>query len=85
MEVDGLTLTQKKIRSFLGMILNYQHFIQDCSAKAKPLFSLLSEWSLNKVHRQCGRMKKQVSVIKLSPEHWTSECQTSLHGLMITP
>ncbi len=38
MEADGITPSQKKIRSFLGMILYYQHFIIDCSAKAKTSF-----------------------------------------------
>ena len=40
MEADGQTLCSKKVRSFLGMVLYYQHFIEGCSAKAKPLFNL---------------------------------------------
>ncbi|KAL1278977.1 hypothetical protein QQF64_025650 [Cirrhinus molitorella] len=81
MEGDGITPSPKKIRSFLGMILYYQHFIQDCSAKAKPLFSLLSGQSLNIAHRKCGRMKKTLNIVKLSPEHWTSDCQTAFETL----
>ncbi|CAI5660541.1 unnamed protein product [Oreochromis niloticus] len=61
MESDGVTPSQKKIRSFLGMILYYQHFIPDCSAKAKPLFRLLSGRQANPRGRK-GRMpKKQLS------------------------
>lgn len=37
---DGVTPSQKKIKSFLGMIMYYQQFIQDCSRLAKPLFAL---------------------------------------------
>lgn len=43
MEPDGKTPCQKKIRSFLGMVLYYQHFIEGCSAKAKPLFKLTTQ------------------------------------------
>lgn len=32
-----------KIRFFLSMVLYYQHFIEDCSAKVRPLFRLCSE------------------------------------------
>lgn len=37
---DGITPSQKKIKSFLGMVMYYQQFIQDCSSIAKPLFAL---------------------------------------------
>lgn len=37
---DGITPSQRKIKSFLGMVLYYQRFIQNCSTIAKPLFSL---------------------------------------------
>uniref|UniRef100_H3AAI5 ribonuclease H n=1 Tax=Latimeria chalumnae TaxID=7897 RepID=H3AAI5_LATCH len=40
MKTDGCTPSQRKIRSFLGMVIYYQHFINDCSAIAKPLFNL---------------------------------------------
>ncbi len=33
MESDGVMSSWRKIRSFLGMVLSYQHFIIDCSAK----------------------------------------------------
>lgn len=37
---DGVTPSQKKIKSFLGMVMYYQRFIQNCSGIAKPLFAL---------------------------------------------
>lgn len=40
MEADGQTPFPNKIRSFLGMVLYYQHFIEGCSAKVKPLLQL---------------------------------------------
>lgn len=42
MEQDGVTPSQKCIRSFLGMINYYQHFIPKKSSIARPLFELLS-------------------------------------------
>lgn len=40
MEDDGCTPSVKRIKSFLGMIFYYQHFIPSCSSMAKPLFAL---------------------------------------------
>lgn len=42
MDSDGIAPCHKKIRSW-GMVLYYQHFIERCSAKAKPLFYLISK------------------------------------------
>lgn len=81
METDGVTPSQKEIRSFLGMVLYYQHFIPNCSAKAKPLFTLLSGGSQKKVNRKRICMEKPHAVVKLSPGSWTSECQTSFGTL----
>ena len=41
MEADDLTPSSKRVRSYLGMINYYQHFVASFSAIAKPLFSLL--------------------------------------------
>lgn len=38
MDSDGMAPCQKKIRSFLGMVLYYGHFIETCSAKTKTNF-----------------------------------------------
>ncbi|KAL7839961.1 hypothetical protein SRHO_G00266190 [Serrasalmus rhombeus] len=42
MELDGVTPSPSRIRSFLGMINFYQHFIPNYSATAKPLFGLVA-------------------------------------------
>lgn len=40
MEDDECTPSLRRIKSFLGMIFYYQHFIPNCSSIAKPLFAL---------------------------------------------
>lgn len=40
METDRCTPSVRRIKSVLGMILYYQHFIPRCSSLAKPLFAL---------------------------------------------
>lgn len=42
MEPDGVTLSQSRFRSFLGMVNYYQHFVPNYSAMARPLFDLLA-------------------------------------------
>ncbi|XP_035984622.1 uncharacterized protein LOC118558239 [Fundulus heteroclitus] len=82
MDSDGVTPSQKKIRSFLGMVLYYQHFIEDCSTKARPLFKLLSEQKTvgKSRHRRMSDRKRSTQV-KLSADDWTSECQTAFDTL----
>lgn len=41
MEADGVIPSQRRIRSFLGMVNYYQHFVPNYSTVAKPLFDLL--------------------------------------------
>lgn len=38
MEDDGCTPSVRRIKSYLGMVFFYQHFIPNCSSIAKPLF-----------------------------------------------
>lgn len=40
MENDVVTPSVAKTRSFLSMVVYYQHFIEHCSSVAKPLFQL---------------------------------------------
>ncbi|KAI3374215.1 hypothetical protein L3Q82_005940 [Scortum barcoo] len=40
MEDDGHTPSVRRVKSFLGMIFYYQHFIPNCSSIAKALFAL---------------------------------------------
>lgn len=78
MEPDGVTPSASKIRSFLGMVVYYQHFIENCSVLAKPLFSLTS--GSKKPRRAKGR-KTTNCVRKLSPSDWTDECKQSVKNL----
>lgn len=41
-ETDGVTLSVGKIRSFLCMVVYYQHFIENYSTIARHLFQLMS-------------------------------------------
>ncbi|KAJ8349066.1 hypothetical protein SKAU_G00276550 [Synaphobranchus kaupii] len=82
MDSDGVSPSQKKIRSFLGMVLYYQHFIEDCSAKARPLFRLLSEQKTGrKLQRGRKSLKKCCNPVKLTPDDWTPECQNAFDTL----
>lgn len=42
MEPAGVTPSPKKICSFLGMAVYYQHYIENCSVIARPLFQLIT-------------------------------------------
>ncbi|KAG1930478.1 retrotransposable element [Pimephales promelas] len=81
MEADGVTPSQKKIRSFPGMTLYQQRFVIDCSAKAKPLFKLPSDRSEERTRRKCSRAEKPLGAVKLSPVDWTSERRTAFESL----
>lgn len=66
MELDGTTPSQKKIRSFLGMVNYYQHFVPNYSAIAKPLFNLLkgqktTARNLRKLGHACQNRKLKSS------------------------
>lgn len=78
MEEDGCTPSVRRIKSFLGMIFYYQHFIPNCSAIAKPLFALtagLKRRGKVKPEKQAGSFRK------LKPTDWTNECDSSLNSL----
>uniref|UniRef100_A0A3Q1FAW3 Gypsy retrotransposon integrase-like protein 1 n=1 Tax=Acanthochromis polyacanthus TaxID=80966 RepID=A0A3Q1FAW3_9TELE len=82
MESDGVTPSWRKIRSFLGMIFYYQHFIADCSAKAKPLFRLISGRQAQPHVRKGRRSKKKSSAPPaLRPSDWTAACRESFQAL----
>ncbi|KAJ8010185.1 hypothetical protein DPEC_G00072360 [Dallia pectoralis] len=66
MEHDGVTPSQKRIRSFLGMVNYYQHFVPRFSAIAKPLFDLL------KGAKRKGKYKtNKLPSRKLCASDWT--------------
>lgn len=81
MKEDGQTPCAKKIRSFLGMVLYYQHFIEGCSAKAKPLFQLTSGSNKQSPVRKGRKSKKRLCYAKLTPADWTSACQNAFDVL----
>lgn len=69
MEADGATPSEKRVRSFLGMLNFYQHFIPGYSTLAKPLFSLLAGQKQKK-----GRKPKCTVVSrKLRSDDWTAD------------
>lgn len=79
MESDGVTPSQKRIRSFLGMINYYQHFIPRYSAVAKPLFSLL------KGGKRKGKQERiKLLSRKLRASDWTSEQEQAFVKLKVS-
>lgn len=75
MEYDGCTPSVPRIRSYLGMVFFYQHFIPNCSSIAKPLFALTAG------QKRRGRKKINVKFRKLTPYDWTPECDTAFISL----
>ena len=73
MEHDGVTPSQTRVRSFLGMVNYYQHFVPDYSATAKPLFDLLAGQKQKRKGRP--RTKRPAPYRKLTPADWTSDHQ----------
>lgn len=75
---DGTDVpSQRKVRSFLGMVVYYQQFIEHCSAIARPLFRLTSG---SKGPRGAGRKRRQIRR-KLSADDWTDECKLAFNEL----
>lgn len=78
MEDDGCMPSVKRIKSFLGMVFYYQHFIPNCSSIAKPLFALTAGQN----RRGKVRMNFNAgSYRKLRPSDWTDECDVALCDL----
>ncbi|KAI2668494.1 Retrovirus-related Pol polyprotein [Labeo rohita] len=73
---DGVTPSQKKIKSFLGMVMFYQRFIQGCSSIAKPLFALTAA-----PKGQKNNGTKFSAFRKLSPSDWKKEQRDSFSQL----
>ena len=81
MEPNGETPSAKKIRSFLGMVLYYHHFIEGCSSKAKPLFSLVAEPAASPKRGRGNKPKFKKGPVRLSPSDWTDECREAFRVL----
>ncbi|RXN22815.1 interleukin-1 receptor accessory -like 1-A isoform X3 [Labeo rohita] len=65
---DGVTPSQKKIKSFLGMVMYCQKFIPNCSSVAKPLFNLAAAPKGKKVS-----LRGNVNFKKLNAGDWKLE------------
>lgn len=68
MELDGVTPSKSQIRSFLGMVNHYQHFVPNYSAKAKPLFELRT--SQKQKRKGKPHLKRTHQQRKLAPADW---------------
>ncbi|XP_076841572.1 uncharacterized protein LOC143485839 [Brachyhypopomus gauderio] len=74
---DGVTPSAKKIQSFLGLVMWYQRFIENCSVIAKPLFGLVSG-------AKTGRRAKLSTTAPrktLTAADWTPACEKALKDL----
>ena len=78
MEADGATPSASKIRSFLGMVVYYQHFIENCSVLARPLFVLTGG---SKRPRRNKGVSRPVQRRKLCPQDWSPECSEAFQAL----
>lgn len=78
MEEDSCTPSVRRIKTFLGMVFYYQHFIPNCSSMAKPLFVLTAG------QKKRGKVRANSnagSYRKLKPSDWTNECDVALCDL----
>ena len=58
-----------------------QHFIEGCSAKAKPLFKLTAGSSKQTRKKMGRKSKNRQSITKLTPTDWTPACQQAFETL----
>ncbi|KAL1246992.1 hypothetical protein QQF64_034535 [Cirrhinus molitorella] len=68
MDPDGVTPSQKRIRSFLGMINYYQHFVPGYSAIAKPLFDLLKGGKRKRTGQKDGTTGRKLCAADWTPQ-----------------
>ncbi|XP_066566330.1 uncharacterized protein LOC136753848 [Amia ocellicauda] len=79
MENDECTPSVRRIKSFLGMVFYYQHFIPNCSSIAKPLFALTAG---QKRRGKLAKDRKSLGVYrKLTPADWSVECEVAFDQL----
>lgn len=75
---DAITPSQKKIKSFLGMVMYYQQFIQDCSSIAKPLIAFTAAPKERK-----GISRGAAAFKKLHASDWKEEHRNSFDQLKL--
>lgn len=73
---DGATPSQKKIKSFLGMVMYYQQVIPNYSRIAKPLFALTAA-----LKGKRGNARGAAAFRKLHPNEWREEHRNSFEQL----
>lgn len=61
-----------RVRSFLGMVMYYQHFIPGCSSIAKPLFALTA--GQKHIGRHGRKLRRPGTYRELTPGDWTPAC-----------
>ncbi|KAI7793453.1 hypothetical protein IRJ41_024975 [Triplophysa rosa] len=79
MKEDGITPSQKKVRSFLGMVLYYQSFIPGCSRIARPLFNLTA--GKKRSAKGPGGRKRAGTFRELTHLDWTPDCEVAFGEL----
>ncbi|KAJ8384800.1 hypothetical protein AAFF_G00197870 [Aldrovandia affinis] len=79
MDADGCTPSQQKVRSFLGMVLYYQHFIPGCSTIAKPLFALTG--GQKRKLKGSGGEQEGGTFRTLTPQDWDPACDRAFEDL----
>lgn len=67
---------QRKVYSFLGMVLFYQQFIENCFSIVKRLFGLTTGMTIPR-----GRGRRKKFQRKLSAADWTDECRQAFQQL----
>ncbi len=76
---DGSDIpSQTKLRSFLGMVVFYQQYIEGCSRIGRPLFALTS--GMRKPRHAKGK-KRTTAGRKLTSLDWTQECRDAFNAL----
>lgn len=78
MEDDSHTPSVRRVKSFLGMIFYYQHFIPNCSSISKPLFALTAG---QKQRGKTSKSNQRPGVFKLKPADWTDDCDPAFLSL----
>lgn len=79
MNDDGCTPSQRKVKSFLGMVLYYQHFIPGCSSVAKPLYTLTA--GQKRRTRGSPGQRRAGTFRELTPQDWTPACERAFEDL----
>ncbi|XP_066524972.1 uncharacterized protein [Hoplias malabaricus] len=77
MEDDGATPSVKRLKSFLGMVFYYQHFIPNCFSIAEPLFKLTA--GQKRRGKLAKNKKSQGAYRKGKPSDWTAACERAFN------